>query len=413
MFRMSSLGSMYNPDLLGFYDTLVRKQFPPRESIFWKNKPIRPFTSKVSVNSCVDSSWSIEGEERMLPSDLEWGSADVTDPKTCQRVSDFLSTHHTNEGGMDAQTVYTPDLVQWMLVRPKYDPETSLLLQEKETQEIVGFMGTVWTTLRIHEEQTLFPHIVCLCIHKSYRKQGLAIQMYVQLAQRIPYPRGIGYTTRYIPRPVCGIHTFMRPLQIEKMIRLGMIRPSVDGYRTEREILIHHTLPETVGEEVRPMRMEDIPYVVDLLNRAYADLTLATVFDASMLKHLLSHSRAYAYVIESESNVIKDCFAFHVIDVRMKGSQTETSSTVQIACADHLFCTGHVQSLRDVFQYALIKAKQYGADVYQALDTWKHLELFACHQFKVSRQTLYQYVFNWKVAMRPLRPCDMFVNPYF
>lgn len=414
MFGMSSLGSMYNPDLLGLYDTLVRKKFPPRESIFWKNKPLRPFTSKVSVNACVDSSWSIEGEERSLPSDLEWGSSDVTDPETCQRVSTFLLTHHTNGEGIDAQTVYTPELVRWMLVRPKYDPQLSFLLQDKETGDVVGFLGTVWTTLRIHDEQTEFPHIVCMCIHKSYRKQGLAIQMYVQLAKRIPYPRGIGYTTRYVPRPVCGIHTFMRPLQIQKMMRLGMIQPSIDGYRSEREILVHHTLPETVGQGVRPMRSDDIPRVVDLLNSAYADLTLATVIDAPMLRHLLSHSRAYAYVIESASGEPEDCFAFHVIDTRMKPTPTEsTSSSVQIACADHLFCTGHVHSLRDVFQYALTLAKQHGADVYQALDTWKHLDLFACHQFKVSRQTLYQYVFNWKVAMRPLRPCDTFVNPYF
>jgi len=126
----------------------------------------------------------------------------------------FLSSHYTNHDSKIL--VYSKKLLTFFF----NSGETSILLalRKKDTNDMIGFISGVYKNIRCKTIQK-FCYVDFLCIHKDYRSTYIAAYLITQLWTYVQKTPAIFHTFRNLPRAICKQHIYVRPLNLEKLVK--------------------------------------------------------------------------------------------------------------------------------------------------------------------------------------------------
>lgn len=163
-----------------------------------------------------------------------------------------------------------------------------------------------------------------LCIHKKLRSKRLAPVLIKEITRRC-YLNGI-YQAIYtagivLPTPVSACRYYHRPLDWLKLYEVGF-SPLPRGSTKARQITKNHLPSVTSTPGLRPMKVDDIDAVKDLLERYERRFSLNKAFTRDEIEHWLVHKEIpdqeqviWSYVVEDpETHRITDFFSFYNLE---------------------------------------------------------------------------------------------------
>ena len=102
-----------------------------------------------------------------LPAGFEWGILDLTDDKQIHELYVLLRDNYVEDVNSAFRFDYSPEFLKWCLTAPGWKPELSVSL--RFNGELVGYMNSTPTSIRIDKKTITAGVGDFLCIHKRFR----------------------------------------------------------------------------------------------------------------------------------------------------------------------------------------------------------------------------------------------------
>lgn len=210
------------------------------------------------------------------------------------------------------------------LMSPGWRKEWHVGVRASKSGKLVASISGVPTALRVRDTKIKVTEINFLCIHKKLRSKRLAPVLIKEITRRC-YLNGI-YQAIYtagivLPTPISVCRYYHRPLDWLKLYEVGF-SPLPRGSTKARQITKNHLPSVTSTPGLRPMRVDDIDAVQDLLERYEKRFTMNQVFTRDEVEHWLVNKESdekeqvvWSYVVEDpETHKITDFFSFYNLE---------------------------------------------------------------------------------------------------
>jgi glycylpeptide N-tetradecanoyltransferase len=184
----------------------------------------------------------------------------------------------------------------------------------------------------------------------------------------------------------------------------------------ERQVLKYHLPANTSTKGLRPMEERDVDAVLDLLKRYLDRFDMAPIFTREEVDHWLlpkesaSHEQViWSYVVEDpESNKITDFFSFYCLESLAIGSKKHANVKAAYLfyyATETAFNSDGSTKARDIFVKrrlnglvadALVLAKRFGFDVFNALTLLDNSLFLEQQKFGAGDGQLHYYLYNYR-----------------
>nr|VZH99866.1 unnamed protein product [Spirometra erinaceieuropaei] len=163
----------------------------------------------------------------------------------------------------------------------------------------------------------------------------------------------------------------------------------------QRSIKLYRLPDETNLPGFREMQEKDLPVARRLLHEYLARFKLHPIFSEVEFRHwfLPRADTVYCYVVVSpETGAVTDMCSFYSLPSSVM--QNQKYSSLRAAYSFYNFSTKTPWSV--LMNQALIKAKQLGFDVFNALDLMDNNSFLEDLKFGIGDGNLYYYLYNWR-----------------
>lgn len=391
---------------------------------FWKTQPVPSLDEVVETDGPIDATKTpldIPDEPLPLLGDFEWSTIDVESSSELDEVYTLLYEHYVEDQDATFRFKYSHEFFKWALQPPGWKKEWHVGVRVKTTKKLVAFIAAVPVTLKLNRTNKAIPSVEInfLCIHKKLRSKRLAPVLIKEITRRVNkqdiwqalYTAGI-----VLPSPVASCRYTHRPLNWSKLHDVGFSHLPPD--KTKAGMVAHYALPNTTKTSgLRSMEPKDLDAVYDLLHKFQERFDLVQVFEKEELGHWLLGGQYGAdviktYVVESpEDGRITDFFSYYLLpfSVLNHASHTElgiaylyyyASESAEGEFADYQ------KRLNSLINDALITAKLFNVDVFNALTCQDNPLFIKQAKFGPGDGLLNYYLFNYRV-----RPIDGGIDP--
>jgi GNAT superfamily N-acetyltransferase len=202
---------------------------------------------------------------------------------------------------------------------PSIDKEMFVRAKNKETNEIVGFLGSIKQKLSIEGKLYTISLPCWLSVHKAHRKRGIGKAMGRKLMEMV-LERNYDLAVTYHDTTQKGLETSQavsrdtgKPLELLTFMRRFIIRPlHVDDAATviklPRIVKAYVKTKEGIGKikssRVRLLKPEDIDQICELTTDLSDRTQIALVQECEDIKWKLSNPRVICVVHENEQGQI-------------------------------------------------------------------------------------------------------------
>lgn len=207
---------------------------------------------------------------------------------------------------------------------PGYIKNWHVGIRASESKELVACICGIPATITVRQKKLRVTVIDYLCIHTSLRRRRLTPVLIKEMTRRC-YQDGIyqaAYTSAAVlPKPVATARYYHRPIDWLKLYEVGFAAmPPGSTKNAEIQRLALPTEPRIEG--IRPMTVQDLPRVHDLLNRYLKHFDLAILPSQEEVQHWLmggTDSSAgefiWTYVVEDpDTFAITEFVSFYVVE---------------------------------------------------------------------------------------------------
>ncbi|TVY75863.1 Glycylpeptide N-tetradecanoyltransferase [Lachnellula suecica] len=384
---------------------------------FWSTQPVPRLDDKSKIE--------VEGPIKEINMDLvrkeayplsmdgfEWVTMDLTSESELKEVYDLLFGHYVEDDEAMFRFNYSKSFLKWALRSPEWKPEWHRGIRATESRRLVAFISAIPVTLRVREKNLKAAEVNFMVVHKKLRARRLA-PLLIKEITRLCYLQGV-YQAIYtggvvLPKPVSTCRYFHRAIEWTKLNEVGfspLPKNSKPAYQVRKYQLPDHTA--TKG--LRPMEKKDIDAVLSLLKRYLATFDMAPMFTRDEVEHWLLPNSDYddqviwSYVVEDpETKKITDYFSFYCLESSVINNEkhnniraaymfyyaTETALTPS-ASRDALKVR-----LNALVNDALILAKKFKFDVFNALTLMDNSLFLLEQKFGAGDGQLHYYLFNY------------------
>lgn len=383
---------------------------------FWKTQPVPKLGEAVECEGPIDSSKTpadIPSEPLPLLGEFEWSTIDIDDRAQLDEVYTLLYEHYVEDQDATFRFKYSHEFFQWALKPPGWRLEWHVGVRVKSTRKLVAFIAGVPVTLKLNSLQSVIPSVEInfLCIHKKLRSKRLAPVLIKEITRRVNrhdiwqalYTAGI-----VLPSPLSTCRYTHRPLNWLKLHDVGFSH--LPPGKTKAAMVAHYELPgATRTEGLRPMESKDVDAVLALLHAYQERFELVQVFERSELEHWLlgGDSRSggrsgviKTYVVESDGR-ITDFFSYYLLPFTVLDNAVHSELGIAYlfyyALESATAAPDKYRSrLNALIGDALVTAKQFDVDVFNALTCQDNPLFIKSAKFGSGDGLLNYYLFNYR-----------------
>lgn len=364
------------------------------EHRFWNHQPVLkpghlecgPIESK--------SVASISIEPYPLKGDFEWVTLDLESERDRNDLFHLLSRNYVEDADQRFRFQYSSEFLRWSLTPPGYIKDWHLGVRATVgPRTLVGFISAIPGTIRIYEDIRSMVEINFLCVHKQLRNKTLAPLLIREITRRVNlhdiwqavYTAGVKLST-----PITTTRYWHRPLNPKKLLAIGFIdAPRYSKLSTLQRL---YALPEKSMLPFRAMTSEDISSAHRLLNQHLNQFRLAPILSVEEFAYwfLPNENQVRSFVLSREGEVT-DLISFYTIAT----SVLNHSRYQSVVAAYSYYNVATTISHHQLMENGLILAKQFGHDVYNALDIMRNEDEFSKLKFRAGDGNLSYYLYNW------------------
>lgn len=379
---------------------------------FWKTQPVPKFDDKVDTEGPIDrvkKPLEIPAEPLPLLSDFEWSTIDVDSTSELDEVYELLYEHYVEDHDATFRFKYSHEFFRWALKPPGWKKEWHVGVRVKTLKKLVAFIAAVPVTLQLNTSGNVIPSVEInfLCIHKKLRSKRLAPVLIKEITRRVNrediwqalYTAGI-----VLPSPLSSCRYTHRPLNWSKLNDVGFSHLPPD--QTKSGMVARYALPSaTKIPGLRPFQPEDIDQVFTLFHEYQKRFELVQIFTKEEMTHWLLGGSERAsviktYVVETEGK-ITDFFSYYLLPFTVLNNTSHKELGVAYL---FYYATESAKEEADVYKKrmntlitdALITAKQFDVDVFNALTCQDNPLFIKDSKFGAGDGLLNYYLFNYR-----------------
>ncbi|KAK3317816.1 acyl-CoA N-acyltransferase [Cercophora scortea] len=342
---------------------------------------------------------------------FRWVTMDLTNESEIDEVEKLLYGHYVEDDEAMFRFKYSKSILRWSLMAPGWKKEWHVGIRVGD--RLCAFISAIPADIRVRDTVLPGSEVNFLCIHKKLRGKRLAPVLIKEITRRINldgiwqaiYTGGI-----VLPKPVSTCRYFHRALNWMKLYEVGFSpcpTNSKPAFQARK-----YTVPESTSTRgLREMLPKDLDAVQSLLERYLKRFDLAPVFSRAEIEHWLLHKKestddqvVWSYVVEDNAGKITDFFSFFCLESSVIRSQKHKAIK-----AAYLFYYATESGLttpldRGVLKVrlnalmadALVLAKRYDFDVFNALSLLDNSLFLEQQKFGPGDGQLHYYLFNYK-----------------
>ncbi|KAI9807852.1 MAG: glycylpeptide N-tetradecanoyltransferase [Sarcosagium campestre] len=388
---------------------------------FWQTQPVPRFDDKPQAAEgpikIIDPA-EVSKEPSPLVEGFEWVTMDLTDKSQLVEVYTLLNGHYVEDDGAMFRFSYSVSFLNWALKAPGWRKEWHVGVRAVQSRKLVAFISGIPMDLRVREKTLRCSEINFLCIHKKLRAKRLTPVLIKEITRRcneVGIWQAIYTAGVILPKPVSSCRYFHRSIDWLKLNEINF-SPLPHGSTKARQISKYHLPNHTATAGLRPMRRGDVDVVLDLLTRYLARFDMAPVFTREEVEHWLVHEEGaeseqvvWTYVVEEpESHRITDFFSFYALNSSVIGNDKH-----DFVLAAYLFYYASETAfngegttdrralkarLNALIEDALILAKEFNFDVFNALTLLDNPLFLEQQKFGPGDGQLHYYLYNYRTA---------------
>ncbi|KAL8716678.1 MAG: hypothetical protein Q9225_006014 [Loekoesia sp. 1 TL-2023] len=399
---------------------------------FWQTQPVPRFDETQQFQEgpikMIDPE-QVPKEPQTLLEGFEWVTMDLTNDRELDEVWELLNGHYVEDDEAMFRFNYSvsflnwyiqPPIISWRwsadafraLKAPGWRKEWHVGVRASKSRKLVAFISGVPVALRIRTKVLKSTEINFLCIHKKLRSKRLAPVLIQEITRRC-YQLGIFqaiYTAGIVlPKPVSSCRYFHRSLDWLKLYEVGF-SPMPKNSSKARQITKYKLPNSTSTKGLRPMQQKDAAAVQDLLQRYLKRFDMAPEFDTEEIQHWMVHDEKatveqaiWSYVVEDpSSHKITDFFSFYCLESSVIKNPKHDSVraaymfyyATEAAFADNE--KGLKERLNELMNDALVTAKKFNFDVFNALTLLDNPLFLEQQKFGPGDGQLHFYIYNYR-----------------
>ncbi|KAL8636498.1 MAG: hypothetical protein Q9228_006112 [Teloschistes exilis] len=382
---------------------------------FWQTQPVPRFDETQQFDEGpikrIDPE-QVPKEPQQLLEGFEWVTMDLTNNKELEEVYELLNGHYVEDDEANFRFNYSQSFLNWALKAPGWRKEWHVGVRASKSRKLVAFISGVPISLRVRSTVLKSTEINFLCIHKKLRSKRLAPVLIQEITRRC-YQLGIFqaiYTAGIVlPKPVSSCRYFHRSLDWLKLFEVGF-SPMPKNSSKARQ-LTKYKLPESTSTPgLRSTQGKDVPAVLDLLQRYMKRFELAPEFDAEEINHWMVHDEKttaeqviWTYVVEDpSSHKITDFFSFYCLEssvIKNPKHDTVRAAYLFYYATEAAFAEnekGLKDRLNRLMNDALVLAKRYNFDVFNALTLLDNPLFLEQQKYGPGDGQLHYYIYNYR-----------------
>ncbi|TVY37773.1 Glycylpeptide N-tetradecanoyltransferase [Lachnellula occidentalis] len=384
---------------------------------FWSTQPVPRLDdkSKIKVEGPikeVDPALVRKDAYPLSMDGFEWVTMDLTSDAELQEVYDLLYGHYVEDDEAMFRFNYSKSFLKWALTSPGWFPEWHRGIRATVSRKLVAFISAIPVTLRVREKDLKASEVNFMVVHKKLRSRRLA-PLLIKEITRLCHLQGV-YQAIYtggvvLPKPLSTCRYFHRSIDWKKLNEVGF-SPLPKNSKPEYQVR-KYTLPDrTATKGLRPMEMKDIDAVLDLLKRYLATFDMAPQFTREEVEHWLLPDPAYeqqviwSYVVEDPTTKkLTDYFSFYCLESSVINNEKHSNIRAaylyyyasEIALDPASTRADLKTRLNALINDALILAKKYKFDVFNALTLMDNSLFLEQQKFGAGDGQLHYYLFNY------------------
>lgn len=378
---------------------------------FWKTQPVPKFNEEIDSEGPIEVKTveQISTEPLPLLKEFEWADLDLNTDSDREEVFKLLYENYVEDADSTFRFKYSTEFLNWALKPPGYVKEWHVGVRVKGSGRLIGFIAGIPTDLRIRENLVKAVEINFICVHKKLRSKRLAPVLIKEVTRRVNL-KGIFqalYTAGVVlPSPISTCRYNHRPINWSKLHSVGF--SYLPEGVTKTQMVAKYALPST-GKlaNFRPMTAADFDQVSSLFTKFQRKYELIQEFTPEELRHWLvgdesiindeSKKVVFSYVVEDpQSGKITDFISFYLLPF----SVLENPAHTEINIAYLFYYATESEQLQtrltELVNEALIKAKNLGVDVFNALSSQDNNLFLQPLKFGEGDGLLNYYLFNYR-----------------
>lgn len=294
---------------------------------FWSTQPVPLLQTTTGEEGPILPNEACKASDtpENLHNSFEWCEVDLDNESELKELYDLLFSHYVEDLDGNFRFNYSPRFLQWALKPPSWRREWHIGVRAKPADpnkkgKLVAFIAGTPARLKVREAKFNITEINYLTVHHKLRSKRLAPVLIKEVTRRC-YQNNIFqalYTAgTLLPTPFAISRYFHRSLDWEHLYKNGFSHIPL-GSTELRQKLKYKLDTKTSIKGLRPMKKDDVPAVMDLLQRYLERFAVRPEFSADETEHYFcseaSKDVVWAYVVE-EQGKITDFFSYYNLEV--------------------------------------------------------------------------------------------------
>lgn len=381
---------------------------------FWATQPVARFDEDDTLQPdgpVRPNNPEVPTEGAALLDGFEWVTMDLTDEHQMNEVYELLTHHYVEDQEAMFRFNYSSSFLNWALKAPGWLKEWHVGVRVIASKKLVAFISGIPASLKVRKNDIKCSEINFLCIHKKLRSKRLAPVLIKEITRRcnIENVWNAIYTAGIVlPKPVSTCRYFHRSIDWLKLNDVGF-SPLPPNSTKARQITRYLLPTQTKTNGLREIKSGDIDQVHDLLTRYLERFDMAPRFTTEEVHHWFLHTEQpgkerviWTYVVEGPEGKITDMFSFYALESSVIGNRKHQliRAAYMFYYATETVFTGTKKEFKTrlnlLINDALILAKKFNFDVFNALTLMDNTLFLQEQKFGAGDGQLHYYLFNWR-----------------
>lgn len=364
--------------------------------------------------------------EKLAVEGFRWVTMDLTNEEELAEVSSLLYGHYVEDDEAMFRLKYSNSILKWCLLAPGWKKEWHVGIRSGKT--LCAFISAIPVEVRVRDKVLHSSEVNFLCVHKKLRGKRLTpvlIKEITRLCNLAGVWQAIYTGGVVLPRPVSTTRYYHRAIDWMKLYEVGF-SPCPSNSKPSFQVRKYKLPDNTSTKGLRAMEKKDVDAVYDLLSRYLKRYDLAPVFNKEETEHWFLNSSnpteeqiVWSYVVEvshgfhrkggsltpsQTDGKVTDFFSFYCLESSVIKSPKHSAIRAaylfyyasEVGLKEPVDRTALKTRLNALMGDALILAKKYKFDVFNALSLMDNGLFLEEQKFGPGDGQLHYYLFNYK-----------------
>ncbi|KAH7156540.1 acyl-CoA N-acyltransferase [Dactylonectria macrodidyma] len=397
---------------------------------FWQTQPVPRFGEEGQLEEGPLRLQKVEDvptEPAPLVAGFEWDTMDLSDDDQIKEVYELLNGHYVEDEAAMFRFNYSPAILRWydlymlgqsMLMKammpPGWKKDYHVGVRATQSRKLVAFISAIPVNLRVRDKNIICSEVNFLAIHKKLRGKRLTPVLIKEITRRSNLNeiwQGLYTAGVVLPKPVSTCRYYHRSINWQKLYEVGF-SPLPANSKPQYQIR-KFALPESTStKNLRPMEEKDLDAVISLWKKYSVRYDMVPEFDREEAHHWFLPKKGdtgdqvvWTYVVEDANKDITDFFSFFSIESSVIGNKQHSTISVaymfyyasDVALKEPFDKAALKARLNELMHDALIIAKKYKFDVFNALSLMDNALFLEQQKFGAGDGQLHYYLFNYRL----------------